>query len=53
MILAKLAPEQIHTEDTEYENEKYKEGEKYSDIIHGPQHYEQLTAQVRHEPDQL
>lgn len=37
----------------EYENEEYKERKEYSDVIHGSQHDEQLSPQIRHEPDQF
>jgi len=40
----------LRPKDEDKEQEEY---EKHGDVVHGAQHYDELVAQCRHEPNQL
>ena len=37
----------------EYENEQHEQCEEHGDVVHGPQHDDELASEVRQEADQL
>ena len=51
--VTELAAEEVHAQDAEDEDEEHEEAEEDGHVVHGPEHHDQLSPQVRQEADQL
>jgi hypothetical protein len=51
--VAELAAEQVHAKDAEDEDEEHEEAEKDSDVVHSPEHHDELPPEVGQKANQL
>ena len=51
--VTELAAEEVHAEDAKDEDEEHEEAEEDGHVVHGAEHHDQLSPEVRQEADQL